>query len=202
MSRRLFWASLLLVGAGGARAGAQTGLATLSFTPFTFAAADGSKTEADSATLVVPKNRQHPERGSVTIPVVRFRATGGGTGAGAPIVYLSGGTGSGIAAARGPRYAFLQSLRELGDVVTFDLRGAARSTPRVACRAGEPIPVGQPMTYRMLSALLERNARACVLEMRRADVDPAGHNIRETVEDIDALRAALGAERLCPRPFP
>ncbi len=89
MSKGLFRACLLLVGVAGAPAGAQTGSATLSFSPFTFTAADGSKTEADSATLVVPKNRQHPERGTVTIPVVRFRATGGGAGAGAPIVYLS-----------------------------------------------------------------------------------------------------------------
>ncbi|HYU54464.1 MAG TPA: alpha/beta fold hydrolase [Gemmatimonadaceae bacterium] len=194
MSKRLLSASLMLAAVLGAPAHAQTGSARLSFTRFTFAAADGSKTEADSATLVVPKNRQHPERGSILIPVVRFRATG--AGAGAPIIYLSGGTGSGIAAATGSRYPFLQSLRELGDVITFDLRGAARSTPRVACRAGEPIPVGQPMTYQMLTALLERNARTCVLELRRADVDPAGHNIKETVEDVDALRVAVGAERV------
>ncbi len=52
------------------------------------------------------------------------------------------------------------------------------------------------MTYEMLSALLERNARTCVLELRRADVDPAGHNIKETVEDVDALRVAVGVERV------
>lgn len=184
----------LLIGALGGPLYAQSTTGQLRFTPFSFAAADGTKTEADSATLVVPKNRQHPERGSVTIPVVRFRSTGGSPGA--PILYISGGTGSGIAAARGPRYPFLQSLRELGDVVTFDLRGANRSMPRVACKAGEPIPIAEPMTYPALTALLERNARACVMELRRADVDPAAHNIRETVEDIDDLRAALGAERV------
>jgi pimeloyl-ACP methyl ester carboxylesterase len=194
MSKRILSASLILAAVTVAPAHAQSGSAKLSFTPFTFAAADGSKTEADSATLIVPKNRQHPERGSVLIPVVRFRATGAGTGA--PIIYLSGGTGSGIAAASGSRYPFFQSLRELGDVITFDLRGAARSTPRVACRAAEPIPVGQPMSYQMLTALFQRNARACVLDLRRADVDPAGHNIKETVEDIDALRASLGAEHV------
>lgn len=191
---RMLYPCLAIASILGPTAQAQSDTATLKFIPFTFVAADGSKTEADSATLVVPKNRQHFERGSITIPVVRFRTTG--TGVGAPIIYISGGTGSGIAAARGPRYPFLQSLRELGDVITFDLRGANRSTPRVACRAGEPIPLREPMTYGMLSALLERNARACVIELRRADVDPAGHNIRETVEDIDALRAALGASRV------
>src|SRR5437762_5698934 len=148
MSKRLLSASLMLAAVLGAPAHAQSGSARLSFTPFTFAAADGSKTEADSATLVVPKNRQHPERGSILIPVVRFRATG--ARAGAPIIYLSGGTGSGIAAARGARYPFLQSLSDLGDVVTFDLRGAGHSTPRIACRSGEPIPIAQAMTYAML----------------------------------------------------
>jgi pimeloyl-ACP methyl ester carboxylesterase len=183
----------LLIGALGTPLSAQV-REQLRFTPFTFIAADGSKTNADSATLVVPKNRQHPERGMVTIPVVRFRSTG--ASAGPPLIYISGGTGSGVAAARGPRYPFLQSLRELGDVVTFDLRGANRSAPRVACRAGEPIPIAEPMTYPALTALLERNARACVLELRRADVDPAGHNIRETVQDLEDLRVALGAERV------
>lgn len=166
----------------------------LSWGPMVLTTASGERVEVDTATLTVPRNRRRPGSGTLTLPLVRFRGTGAAPGA--PMVYLSGGTGSGIAAALGPRFALFQALRELGDVVTLDLRGAAGSRPRVECPAAEPLPVAAPLTYDTVAAVLTRNARACAAALRAAGVELEGHNVRETVEDVEALRLALGAPKV------
>ncbi|HEX8245612.1 MAG TPA: hypothetical protein VF541_19020, partial [Longimicrobium sp.] len=65
---------------------------------FTFTTQGGASTEADSGTLVVPMNRAGRGAGkTVALPLVRFRATTPQPGP--PVIYLSGGSGSGISAA-------------------------------------------------------------------------------------------------------
>jgi pimeloyl-ACP methyl ester carboxylesterase len=171
----------------------------LAFSPFTFTAEGGATADADSARLVVPMNRS-PVRGStaagrtVSLPVVRFRGTSSGPGV--PVIYLSGGSGSGIAAARGPRFAMFQALRQTGDVIVFDLRGAGRSQPRITCPGDEPLTIDRPLDYAGLVAVLRRNAERCAAALRAGGIDPSGFNLRETVEDIEAIRVALGAEKV------
>ena len=155
--------------------------------------ASGDSTLVDTLTLVVPANRAARGAGTVQLKVVRFPAT---AAAGAPpVIYLSGGSGSGIAAARGARWPMFLALRELGDVVTLDLRGAGASTPGVAC-APPRLPLDTVLTYETLTAVLRRHAGACADTLRARGVDLAGHNVREVVGDIESLRIALGAERL------
>lgn len=184
--------------------GAQQPTPPLRFAAFTF---DGGSatTEADSASLTVPVRRAstatragaaRTSSSMVSLPLVRFRATDASRRDAPPIIYLSGGTGSGIAAARGARFPFFQALRALGDVVTFDLRGAGRSTPRIACASDAPLPVDVPFDYARIVALLRENARVCADSLRRAGIDLAGFNLRETVEDIDAIRRALGVDKV------
>ncbi|MBA2687715.1 MAG: alpha/beta fold hydrolase [Gemmatimonadaceae bacterium] len=173
---------------------AQGASSAISFTPFTFAGAGDAKTEADSGTLVVPANRQRRSSGRVTLPVVRFRTTSATPGN--PVIYVSGGSGSGIAAARGARFNMFMALRGIGDVITLDLRGAGKSTPRVDC-GGTGLPgIGEPMTYNAVSKSLSDHARKCADSLRAAGVDLSGHNVREVVEDIDAVRRGLGATRI------
>lgn len=166
----------------------------LAFGPTTLVAQNGARVDVDTATLRVPENRRTASGRTVTVPVLRFRSTAAHPGA--PIVYLSGGSGSGIAAARGARLDFFLALREAGDVVTLDLRGAGRSRPRIDCPAGELLPVATPMGYDALTARLAHDARRCAASLRAAGIDPAGYNVREIVEDVDALRRALGAPRV------
>ncbi|MBC7789691.1 MAG: alpha/beta fold hydrolase [Anaerolineae bacterium] len=182
---------------GAQQKAAHLGAATpelLSFTAFSFTAEGGKSTTADSTTLVAPMNRSRSGKATVNIPLVRFRSTSRSPGA--PIIYLSGGSGSGISAAAGPRFAFFQELRQAGDVVVFDLRGAGRSRPRLGCSSDRPIPVGEALSYEALVSLLRRNARECSDSLRRAGVDLTGFNVRETVEDIDAIRRGLGATQV------
>ena len=165
----------------------------LTFTAVTFSADDGASTAADSAALVAPMNRSNRLGGAtVNISVLRFRSTSNKPGA--PIIYLSGGSGSGISAARSSRFPLFQELRQAGDVVVFDLRGAGRSQPRLSCPSDARIPLDATLSYEALVALLRSNALACADSLRRSGVDLAGFNLRETIEDIDAIRRGLGVE--------
>ena len=165
----------------------------LIFSAATFTATSGAQTSVDTATLTVPQNRRTRAKGTITIPVVRFAAASPAMRARPPIIYISGGSGSGIAASRGSRFDFFQSLRELGDVITFDLRGAGTSRPSVNCPDAGSLPVSTLLTYESLTALMQTKARDCAALLRSAGIDLAGHNIAEIVEDIEALRVGLGA---------
>jgi len=169
--------------------------AQVAFTAGTLTAEDSTRVPVELGEVVVPQLRTgQAGAGPVTLRLVRFRSTSPTPGA--PILYLSGGSGAGISAARGPRLALFQALREHGDVVTFDMRGAGRSEPRIACPAGEPLPIATPIVHDTLTAILRRNAQGCAAALRRAGIVPEAFNVREIVADIEAIRAALGAPRI------
>ncbi|HEY0024603.1 MAG TPA: alpha/beta fold hydrolase [Longimicrobium sp.] len=169
--------------------------AAIRWEPGTITAADSARVPVEFGELQLPQVRGGGTAHSpVTLRLVRFRSSSSTPGA--PIIYLSGGSGSGIAAARGPRLPLFRRLSELGDVIAIDLRGAGRSEPRIACPEGEPLPVAVPIVHDTLTAILGRNARACAAALRSAGVAPEGFNVREIVADVEAVRAALGAPRV------
>src|SRR5690348_15902476 len=141
LKRQLY--PLAITAAISASLSAQTThAAPLKFGEFAFKPANGSETTADSATLMVPANRQLKNSRPISIPIIRFRGT---TSNHTPVIYISGGTGSGIASAAGNRFPMFLALREIGDVVTFDLRDSTRSLPRVACDIAIT-EISEPMT--------------------------------------------------------
>lgn len=197
---RAFFAALTAVflgacaGVGGPSSTPRPGQ-EIRFTPGTFTAADSTQVAAEFGEMTLPQLRGAASPGTpVTLRLVRFRSTSATPGA--PIIYLSGGTGAGISAARGARFRVFQRLRELGDVIAIDLRGAGTSEPRVACAAGEPLPVAAPIVHDTLTAILRRNAAACAAQLRQAGIVPEAFNVREIVADVDAVRAALGAPKV------
>ncbi|HUQ20385.1 MAG TPA: alpha/beta fold hydrolase [Gemmatimonadaceae bacterium] len=163
------------------------------FAPFSFKGTETAQVDADSGTLVVRADRRSANRATITLPIVRFRSTSQVKAA--PIVYVSGGAGSGIAAARGARFPFFMALRDVGDVITLDLRGAGRSQPRVSCGFGFP-DLSAPMTYAAIVSVLQGQTRTCADSLRKTGAILEGHNLREVVADLDELRAALGVKRI------
>ena len=193
LERQLSLSITLLAGLSSSIDAQSRATSALVFSGATFTATSGAQTSVDTATLTVPQNRRTKSRGTITIPVVRFAATSAALRARSPIIYISGGSGSGIAASRGSRFDFFQSLRELGDVITFDLRGAGASKPSVSCPDAGSLPVSTPVSYESLTAIMKQKASDCATLLRSAGVDLTGHNIAEIVEDIEALRIGLGA---------
>lgn len=149
--------------------------------------------EAELGHLEVPARHAFPEEATIAIQYVRFPATGGDADA-APIVYLAGGPGgSGIDTASGDRFPFFMALREAGDVIALDQRGTFLPSPQCPERWVYP-------TDRAVDAELMAEAHAPMLAecfaLWEDTLHPDSYTAVESAEDLEALRIALGVERL------
>lgn len=186
----------LLFGLAPADASGQVGSGLPSrLEPISFRIGE-TEVAAEAGTVGVPMVRSRPDSPTIELRLVRFPAVG--DRAGSPIVYLAGGPGgSGIAAARGDRAEFLQSLRVFGDVIAFDQRGTGNSGPELrACQCSVLLPFDEPGDPEAFLGPLRASVAACVESLRAAGTDVSGFTTAESADDLDALRQALGAERL------
>lgn len=116
---------------------------------------------------------------------------------GVPIVWLAGGPGgSGTADLDTPILRVLLELRSSGDVIALDQRGTGLSVPRLDCPGTIEFPRDVPLDRARSVAGLEAAARACAESWRARGVDLAAYNTRESAEDLEDLRIALGAPKL------
>jgi pimeloyl-ACP methyl ester carboxylesterase len=167
----------------------------LTFEAFAFRTPDGRTLDAQLGRLVVPENRTKSKSRSIELAFLRFKSTTDRPGP--PIIYLAGGPGgSGINLARGARFPVFDAMREVGDVIALDQRGAGRSTPLLACQQRWNFPLdqqGDPAAF--LRIALDR-CRECAEHWKGQGVDLAGYNTNESADDIEDLRKALNAEKI------
>lgn len=167
----------------------------LTLEPYTFSSRGGETTEAELGTLVVPYDRSRGDSETIALKFVRFRATTDDPGP--PLVYLAGGPGgSGIGAARGRRFELFMKLRELGDVIAWDQRGAGLSEPRVRIEATVDTPYEGAVSRQWLKQQYARAAREAQAQFERDGFDPAPLNTNFSADDLEDLRVALGVEKL------
>ena len=164
--------------------------------PYTFEAADGRKVEAELGELRVPENRQAKDSRTLTLRFVRFPSTAAEPGP--PIIYLAGGPGgSGIDAARGPRFPLFMAMREFGDVIAFDQRGTGMSGwEEIDCDEPYMLPFGQAVDRETAGPILASAAAKCAERLTKKGVDVAGWDTLDSAADLDDLRRALGVEKL------
>ena len=166
----------------------------LTVEPTTFTSSDGRTAAAEVGRFRVPENRARPSGRTIGLAFVRFPSTSATPGP--PIVYLAGGPGgAGTDAASGTRFDLFQALRSVADVVAFDQRGTGLSDRLPDCphRTALPLDVTSREAY---AALYAETARACAAHWRRAGVDLAAYTTEASADDLDALRQALGADRV------
>ncbi|CAL4869420.1 hypothetical protein MMA231_03712 (plasmid) [Asticcacaulis sp. MM231] len=162
---------------------------------FTFETASGETIEAFRGAFTVPENRAHPNGRQLEVHYVRFPATG--TQPGAPIIYLSGGPGgSGIETAKHERFPLFMAMREFGDVIALDQRGAGASADAPNCVSDTIIPMDRHVSRTERNALLRQAVESCGAFWRKAGFDPAGYTTIQSTQDLDALRAHLGAPKI------
>ena len=168
----------------------------LSLVPHVFSFADGHSEAAESGRFAVPENRDVPGSRTVEIAFVRFRSTSKNPGP--PIFLVEGGPGlSGIDNTRNVMYPLLPILREAGDVITFDQRGVdGLSRPALGCAETWDFPLDSIRTRESLLALARTRSRSCARFWTSHGVDLGAYHTNASADDIDALRAALGAERM------
>ncbi len=150
---------------------------------------------ADLGKIRVPENRSSGSTREIELAFVLLHATG--TRPGPPIVWLSGGPGdSGTADLGTPLLQLFLELRTLGDVIVLDQRGTGSSIPRLDCPGSLQFPRDVPVDRAMALRTLEASARICADRWRSAGVDLSSFNTRESGEDVEDLRLALGSTKL------
>lgn len=183
---------LMLAAAAATSLTAQTQVTpSLSWEVFDYKHAGGT-VPAERATLVVPERHGRPEGRTIELAVVRFRTRSDRPGP--PTVYLAGGPGaSGIEAGRGARFPLFDKLRETGDLILFDQRGAGFSRPNLGCPERWGFDPSMVRTWASLLTVARARVQVCVNSLRQQGVDISAYNTRESADDIERLRLALGA---------
>ncbi|HEY7864042.1 MAG TPA: alpha/beta fold hydrolase, partial [Thermoanaerobaculia bacterium] len=165
----------------------------LTIEPHQLRAPDGSRVQVDFGRLTVPENRKAGGENVVTLAFLRFR----GRGDAPPIVWLAGGPGgSGIADASGNLFPLFLALREYGDVIALDQRGAGLSTPRLDCPGRLALPLDRAIPRDEVLGALAALSRACVAHWIGQGVELAAYNTEESAADLEDLRRALGEKKI------
>ena len=188
----LFYVAIILAGhsAIAQKAGPAT---TLTIEPYTFVANDGTTIQAEKGVIQVPEDREQADSRTISLAFVRFPSTSANPGD--PIVYLAGGPGgSGSGAARGPRFPLFMALREVADVIALDQRGTGMSNQIPGCRPETPAP--SALTRDSLVGFYRSELSRCFEWWENQGVAIDGYTTLESVNDIEDLRKALGAQRL------
>lgn len=176
-------------------AGPVTGQGAPAEKPITFTARGGETTAAFEGTFSVPENRSDPHSRKLTLHYVRFPSTTGTPAS--PIVYLAGGPGgSGIGTARDRRFAYFMQMREFADVIAFDQRGTGASNDAPECISSKTVPSDKVLTDTEDLEIRRAALTGCLEFWRARKIDIHGYTTLESVADLDALRAHLGAQKL------
>ena len=145
---------------------------------------------AEVSTLSVPLDHAAPDGKRTTIAYERYPARAAGAARGT-IVFLSGGPGEpairfGRELTRGP----LRALRRGFDIVFVDQRGTGRSSPLRCATAPNGRFSPDLSETRLRAAIL-----ACGVELGE---ERRHYSTHATALDLEAVRAAIGAERIVP----
>jgi pimeloyl-ACP methyl ester carboxylesterase len=153
-----------------------------------YATEDGAYA-ADCGTLVVPENRHKTDSRLIALPVTRIRARSADPAE--PIFRLQGGPGI-----TNMTFPMASRFADRHDVVLVGYRGVDGSS-KLDC------PEVTSARERARGFLTEKAMRAdaaaykdCAERLQDAGFDLAGYTLPQRVEDLDAVRLALGYERV------
>jgi pimeloyl-ACP methyl ester carboxylesterase len=166
-----------------------------------FGSAKDQTVDAIQGFYEVPENRNKIDRNkkdskTLTISYVRFPATGKNPGS--PIVYLAGGPGgSGIDTAKYyGRFPLFMALREFGDVIALDQRGTGASNSTPECHSSQIVSHDTFVEDEVYIQQHQQALKECLKFWKTQGVDVFGYTTPENVQDLEALRVHLGAEKI------
>jgi pimeloyl-ACP methyl ester carboxylesterase len=156
---------------------------------------DGREAPAELVRLTVAERHDHP---GATLTVAALLLSTPAESPATPVFFLMGGPGiPGTEMARVPPYFTLfQRLRESRDVLVLDQRGIGRSEPNLDCPLSGSLPQNAFLSPAALVSFLGQELTRCAAQWRAKGVEPTAYNTLESAEDIDALRLALGFEKI------
>lgn len=154
-----------------------------------------STVQAELWTVSVPENRSDTASRSMDVRFLRLESRAERPGA--PVVYLAGGPGgSGIRAGRGERWDLFERVRDHADVILLDQRGTGMSDDVPRCESSVVIPPDSATTRERTVRLHRVALRECEAFWRAEGVDLRGYTTAESAADVEAVRRALGVERV------
>ena len=154
-----------------------------------------STVQAELWTISVPENRSDPASRQLDLRFVRLESRAERPDA--PVVYLAGGPGgSGIRAGRGKRWDLFERVREHADVILLDQRGTGQSDDVPRCESSVRVPPDSATTRARIVRLHRAALDECQAFWRAEGVDLRGYTTAESAADVEAVRRALGAERV------
>ena len=163
--------------------------------PYTFETNKGQKIEAEFGNIYVPENHAKPSGKLIELAFVRFKSTAKNSSF--PIIYLAGGPGgSGINLAKGARFPLFMAMREVGDVIALDQRGAGLSKPNLTCEENLDYPLDKATEKAEALRLYQARSKSCAECWKKQGVDLTAYNTNENADDVEVLRKALGVERI------
>jgi pimeloyl-ACP methyl ester carboxylesterase len=155
---------------------------------------------AQCGKLVVPVDYAKPDGASATLALIRFPATGQKIGS---LIINPGGPGeSGVDAAVSLLDTLPADIRQRFDLVGFDPRGVGSSTPELRCNSdadtdalrADPQVDYSPAGVAHIEDTEKKYVQRCVDRMGKGFLANIG--TANVVKDLDALRAALGDDKL------
>ncbi|MDT4895890.1 MAG: hypothetical protein QOH25_967 [Acidobacteriota bacterium] len=170
----------------------QTG-SEVKYEPFTFETNDGRKLPAELGRIKVPENRSRADGKTIDLAFMRLKSTAKNPGP--PLVLLAGGPGgSGIAEAQIFFHIF-EPLLAFGDIVAFEQRSTGRSRPYLACSI-KGFELDSLISRENMLRYAVEYFRPCAESWRAKGIDLSAYNIKESADDVDDLRKALGVEKI------
>jgi pimeloyl-ACP methyl ester carboxylesterase len=166
----------------------------IAWEPFTFNTPSGAAIQAERGWLDVPERHLRPGGAKVRLPIVRLRATG--TNPGPPIVWLTGGPGEPGTRRLVGSYPLFEALRTYGDVIAFDQRGTGMAEPSLAVPGQFDLPADQSTNSAQARRRLITLAETIRDTIRSRGIDLGAYNTRESADDIETLRQALGIDKV------
>ena len=148
--------------------------------------------EAEAGTLLVPENRSAASSREIPVRFLRLRSRAKAPRA--PLFYLAGGPGDRAVSEDARTLAFWRPFLAVSDVVLIDQRGVADPALRWAWDG--PLPLQFFASADTAARHVDAMARRAAAAIAARGVDLAGYNSVESADDLEALRAALGLERV------
>jgi pimeloyl-ACP methyl ester carboxylesterase len=164
--------------------------------PYTDANRQKLNVPGKAARLMVPEDPAKPDGAKVDLAVFMLPATTSSPSS--PIIYLHGGPGgSSLEHLENPDFrALFDALRQQSDVILFDQRGCGKSMPTFLPVGARRVQTATLATRTGFSDYLTGLSSAIRDRLVKEGHDPHQYTIVNSAEDIEALRQALGVEKI------
>lgn len=182
-------------GADGAAESPSRRYGAIDFQPCTLATEGASaNVEAQCATLRVPEDRAHPDGRSIDLRIAWLEAGNSGSGQPDPVFFLAGGPGQAASEVAVIVDLALAQVRKQRDIFLVDQRGTGGSNP-LSCLGADGQPLKMDEDAAPSEALMRDFAGKCAASLQ-GRADPRFYTTTEAIADLDAVRQALGADKV------